>query len=116
MDCRRRRGRRVINPQVLLALAHHIIGAPSREHAAHIFAQMCLQDMAAAAHLAEFLAYVLPDSTDLWGGVLHGISEHLTEQSKQAATPPFTWADADSADTAASIDTHLRGADHAPES
>ncbi len=99
------------NPNLLLHLAYAIIGAPSREYAAHIFAQMCLQDLAAAAYLAEFLAYVLPESADLWGGILQGISEHLAEQQ----APPFTWDDADSVDTAASIDAHLRGDDHGPK-
>lgn len=103
------------NPNLLLHLAVMVISAPSREHAAHIFAQMCLQDMAAAAHLAEFLAYVIPDTTDLWGGVLRGIAEHLAEQSKQVTPQPFLWTDADSADTAESIDAHLHeGGDHAP--
>lgn len=104
------------NPNLLLHLAHAIIGAPSREHAAHIFAQLCLQDLAAAAHLAEFLAYVIPDTTDLWGGILHGIAEHQA-QVEQATPQPFLWTDADSADTAESIDAHLHeGGDHAPES
>ena len=99
------------NPNMLLHLAHAIIGAPSREHAANVFAQMCLQDMAAAVHLAEFLAYVIPDTTEIWAGILQGGAEHQAEQQ----TPPFTWEDADSVDTAASIDAHLHeGGDHAP--
>lgn len=98
------------NPQVLLHLAYAIIGAPSREHAANVFAQLCSQDMAAAAHLAEFLAYVIPDTTDIWGGILQGIAEH---QAEQQAPQPFLWTDADSADTAESIDAHLHeGGDH----
>lgn len=103
------------NPNLLLHLAYNIIGAPSREHAAHIFAQMCLQDLAAAAHLAEFLAYVIPATTDLWGGILHGIAEHQAEQAQQTTPQPFLWTDADSADTAESIDAHLHeGGDHGP--
>lgn len=89
------------NPNLLLHLAHAIIGAPSRLHAAHIFAALCTQDLAAAAHLAEFLAYVVPDTVGLWGGILEEMAKRQTEP------PPFTWTDADSSDTAESIDTHL---------
>ncbi len=104
------------NPQVLLYWVRMLIIAPSREHLAYFFAQICLQDMGAAVRLAEFLAYVLPDTADMWGGILQGVAEHQA-QVEQSAPQPFLWTDADSADTAESIDAHLHeGGDHAPES